>query len=111
MRRHEGSSERNEAERSQVPANGSLTGLRLGMARVVPITLGVTVVRVAVPPSVIFAPAVFSLCVQVVPPGLGLRAVFAVMADGIVQFRFCLFDAVLALGPCRRHKWGAVWRG
>jgi hypothetical protein len=54
--------------------------------------------RVAVPPSVIICSAVFSLCVQVVPPGLGWQAVFGVMADGIVPFRFCLFGAVLA-GP------------
>jgi len=54
------------------------------MLWLIPVMLSVPLVRMAVPPAVIFAPAVFSFRVQVVPPGLGLRAVLAVMAYGLV---------------------------
>ena len=54
------------------------------MRRLVPVMLSVPLVRMAVPPAVIFAPAVFSFRVQVVPPGVSLWAMFAVMANSLV---------------------------
>jgi hypothetical protein len=54
------------------------------MVPVLPVTVRVPLVRMAVPPAVIFAPAVFSFRVQVVPSGFSLRTMFAVTANGVV---------------------------
>jgi hypothetical protein len=63
-----------------------------------PVTIGVPLMVVSVPPSVVRVPAVFSLGVQVATPLVRLVAAFAVSANRLIKFCFPPFDFPLALG-------------
>ena len=62
-----------------------------------PVTIGVPLMVVSVPPSVVRVPAALPLGIQIVPPLVGLVAAFAVFANRLIKFCFPLFDFPLAL--------------
>jgi hypothetical protein len=51
----------------------------------IPVALGVPTLLVSIPPAVVLVPAAFPLGVQVTAPFLGLAAVFAMLANGLIQ--------------------------
>ncbi len=62
----------------------------------VPIPVGVPLMIVATPPSVIGIPAVFAFGVQIMAALLSLVAALAVFANRLVKFCFSAFDLTLA---------------
>jgi hypothetical protein len=51
-----------------------------------PVTIGVPLMVVSVPPSVVRIPAAFPLGVQFAPPLVSLVAAFAVFANRLIEF-------------------------
>ena len=64
---------------------------------VFPVVLGFPAMVLAVPPTVILVPTMLAFCTQIVAAGFGLAAVIAMVVNGFVEVRFCLFDGMLAL--------------
>ena len=65
------------------------------MVVAVPITIGVPLMIVAIPPSVIGIPAAFAFGIQIMPALLSLVAALAVLANRLVKFCFPAFDFAL----------------
>jgi hypothetical protein len=70
----------------------------------IPISILMPLALVLVPPGTNAVVAAFTLSLQLCTPGVGLRAMFSVFANGGVQFRFRLPDAMLALRPVIKDK-------
>jgi hypothetical protein len=62
----------------------------------IPIAFRVPTVVFAAPPAVFAGPAALALFVQVMPPTLGLAAMFSVISDRVVQSGFRFFDPMPA---------------
>jgi len=65
----------------------------------IPISILMPFALMLVPPSTNTVVAAFPLSLQLGTPGVGLRTMLPVFANGGVQFRFRLPDSVLALRP------------
>ena len=61
----------------------------------VPITIGVPLMIVAIPPSVIGIPAAFAFGIQIMPALLSLVAALAVLANRLLKLCFPAFDFAL----------------
>ena len=64
---------------------------------VVPVAMLVPLMSAAIPPSVIFVPAAFPLCIQVAASIVSLPATLAVLANRVVQPVLGFVDPVFAL--------------
>ena len=58
------------------------------MVVAVPITIGVPLMIVAIPPSVIGIPAAFAFCIQIMTALLSLMAALAVLANRLLKLCF-----------------------
>jgi hypothetical protein len=84
----------------------SSSGDSLAMIVAVPITVGMPLTIVAIPPSVIGIPAAFAFGIQIMPALLGLVTAFAVFANCLLKLCFPAFDFALTfrvgrIGKCR----------
>ena len=71
-----------------------------------PVTIGVPLTIMTIPPAVVLVPAALTLCVQVAPPLISLMAALTVFANRLIQFRFRAFNIVLALCMLVRIRLG-----
>jgi hypothetical protein len=76
------------------------------LVTIFPVSVGVPLMVVAVPPSMVRVPAAFPLGVQIAPPLVRLVAALAVLANRLIQFGFRLLDLALALRVIVRVRLG-----